>query len=282
MPRIHDEARSRAFVFTWNNYPEDHREILRAVDSRYVLFGREICPGTGTPHLQGYVYFKHAKTARAAQGLLVGCHVERAKGSFTQNYDYCTKSGDFDTHGEPPLDDRERGLAEKERYVLAWNLAKIGDIESIDADIRVRLYPTLRRIEKDFMPPVANLASVCGIWIYGESGSGKTRSVLGAFPHAFIKPRSQWWCGYQNEPVVLCDDVDKFDVRLGGFFKHWADYAAFIGEFKGGARRIRPEKFIVTSQYRIEDIWQDIETRAALGRRFVCIDKVRGQDIIIL
>jgi len=60
--------------------------------------------------------------------------------------------------------------------------------------------------------------------------------------------------GYLDEPVVLLDDVDKFDRALGGRLKHWADFAPYIGEIKGGSRRIRPEKLIVTSQYTIEDI----------------------------
>jgi len=81
--------------------------------------------------------------------------------------------------------------------------------------------------------------------------------------------------------VVLLDDLDVFDVKLGGNLKHWADAYAFIGEFKGGSRRIRPEKLIVTSQYKIEDIWKDEETRLALNRRFTVITKYLGQNIII-
>lgn len=131
------------------------------------------------------------------------------------------------------------------------------------------------------MPSVKPLERVCGIWIFGLSGSGKTRSALAQYPEAYIKPRNQWWDGYQSEPVVLIDDIDKFDVALGGKLKHWSDFAPFIGEMKGASRRIRPSKVIITSQYRIEDIWQDEETRDALKRRFKVIEKLYGQDIII-
>jgi len=130
------------------------------------------------------------------------------------------------------------------------------------------------------MPPVEPLGDVCGIWVFGASGSGKTRAVLGAYPTAFIKPRNTWWDGYQEEEVVLIDDIDKFDVALGGKLKHWADFCPFIGEFKGGSRRIRPRLVIVTSQYVIGDIWKDDETKEALKRRFRLIDKLPGVDIV--
>lgn len=131
------------------------------------------------------------------------------------------------------------------------------------------------------MPAVERLGGPCGLWIFGLAGCGKTRAVLDQIPNAFPKPRNQWWDGYQREEVVLVDDVDKFDVKLGGRFKHWADAYPFIGEVKGGSIKIRPKQLIVTSQYRIEEIWTDEETRDALLRRFIIVEKIIGQEIII-
>lgn len=131
------------------------------------------------------------------------------------------------------------------------------------------------------MPAVQPLDGVCGVWIHGLSGSGKTRAVLKAYPTCYIKPRNIWWDGYQNEEVVLVDDIDIFDRPLGGKLKHWADFSPFIGESKGGGLRLRPKKLIVTSQYKISDIWSDQETLDALMRRFTIIEKIQGQDIII-
>jgi len=131
------------------------------------------------------------------------------------------------------------------------------------------------------MPAMERLGGPCGLWIFGLAGCGKTRAVLDQVPNAFPKPRNQWWDGYQREDIVLVDDVDKFDVKLGGRFKHWADAYPFIGEVKGGSIKIRPKQLIVTSQYRIEEIWTDQETRDALLRRFIVVEKIIGQEIII-
>lgn len=180
-----------------------------------------------------------------------------------------------------PLDAAAGGRMEADRWDSFWTLAKSGAVEDIDADLRVRYYSTIKRIAMDYMPRAANLDGVCGTWIWGESGCGKTRAVVSAFPECFIKPRNQWWDGYQGEEVVLVDDIDVFDKALGGKLKHWADFAPFIAEIKGGSLRIRPRRVIVTSQYPMDRIWDDRETLDALGRRFTVIEKVKDQNIIL-
>lgn len=281
--------RARAYCFTWNNPPADYRTHLEALECAYIVAGEELAPTTGTPHLQGYVYWRNAKTLSACRRKLPGCHVVAARGTHSQNRAYCTKTRPTDTEpntviyerGTLPSDPADRGQAEHDRWESAWDAAISGRLLDIPADIRVRQYSTLRRIERDHMAPVERLAGPCGTWIYGEAGTGKTRSVLDQFPDAFPKPRTKWWDGYQGEDIVLIDDLDKYDVRLGGNLKHWADAYPFIGESKGHSQKIRPKRVIVTSQYRIADIWDDAETRAALLRRFIVKEKILGENIEI-
>ena len=109
--------RGRAVVFTVNNYLDsDPRRLLDLVATaycRYVCFGIEAAPTTGTPHLQGFAYFQDAKTFSAIQKILGKCHIEWAKDSADTGYacaiDYCTKGGDFHEAGVPPVSQVVKG-----------------------------------------------------------------------------------------------------------------------------------------------------------------------------
>jgi len=49
---------AKRFVFVWPNYTEAdilHLQNLPDDVLRFIVFGKETCPTTGTPHLQGYL-----------------------------------------------------------------------------------------------------------------------------------------------------------------------------------------------------------------------------------
>jgi len=127
------------------------------------------------------------------------------------------------------------------------------------------------------------LNGICGTWIHGVSGCGKTTSAYRAYPNAFLKPLSKWWDGYQGEEVVIIEDMDIYHRDLTYYFKIWPDFLPFVAEVKTAAIYIRPKKIIVTSQYSIAEIWgEDEKSFVAINRRFTSIEKIHGQDIILL
>lgn len=272
-PGVSATTRARAWCFTLNNWKETDSEYLCSLPSldsvKYLVFGRE-CGELGTPHLQGYVRFVNAKSFSSVRALLPdGCHLEKSRGSPDQNRSYCIKEGDFEEFGEKPLNNLEKGIKEKERWDLVKRQAKEGKLDEIPSDIFVRYYSTLKRIAKDYMPEISDASDVTGLWYYGVAGVGKSRAARDDFPGSYLKMANKWWDGYQDQEFVIIDDLDPKHVMLGHHLKIWGDRYAFLAEIKGGARRIRPVRIVVTSQYSIREFCGgDMALEAALARRY--------------
>jgi len=73
------------YTFTHNNYIEDDLDHYKAlVDNhvaKYIILGREVAPGTGTRHLQGFLSWTSKKRFNATKLLLpAGVHIETTRG----------------------------------------------------------------------------------------------------------------------------------------------------------------------------------------------------------
>lgn len=169
---------------------------------------------------------------------------------------YCNKE---DTRVEGPWEFGKKPInrASKADWDAVWKDAAEGKLEGIPADIRVRCYTQIKRIEKDHMTVKGEAADCKGIWIHGESGVGKSRYARDNYPEAYKKLANKWWDGYQGETHVLLEDLDPHHACLGYHLKIWADRYHAPGETKGGQVPLTFEKLIVTSQYRPEEIFTD-------------------------
>lgn len=100
----------RAYCFTVNN-PEFDPEFDRRF--RYMVFGRETAPTTGTPHLQGYIYCHspmRITTLHTIPGL-ERAHFIVARGTPDQNREYCIKEGDYKEFGTLPQQGKRSDLS---------------------------------------------------------------------------------------------------------------------------------------------------------------------------
>ena len=142
------------------------------------------------------------------------------------------------------------------------------ELEAIPKDILVKHYHAVKSIAKDHIMPEERKDSRKCIWYYGQAGAGKSRLANSEHPGSYQKMCNKWWDGYQGQRTIICDDVDPSHKVLGHHFK-WADpWIPFIGESKGGAISPSYDVFVVTSQYTIDQVFDDEATREALHRRF--------------
>lgn len=261
-------SKSRSFVFTLNNYNGADIESLSNLACRYIIFGREIGE-SGTPHLQGYVVFSNPRSFNAVKSLMPRAHIEEAKGDAQSNYEYCSKQGDFTERGDRPFTQKQKGQANADRWKRARELAQAGDLKSIDDELYIKYQRTFERIRDQSKPkPTILEHTTRHLWIYGPSGTGKSRLARELAPDAYIKePESKWWDHYNGEEDVIIDDFDKFQVKQGGAMKRWMDIYPFQAEVKGSQEIIRPKRIIVTSNYHPEEIWDDRVTVEAILRR---------------
>lgn len=285
-------SKSRDFVFTTNNYTQDHIDAFAAIDCQYVCYGKEEAPSTGTPHLQGYIRFKNQKTHSAAQKSMVGSWLEPKRGTAAQAIHYCkildkAQKGNPDAElkpacdiyerGEPPKDPHDQGQVEKNRWKRINEKAFEGDEEWLKEnhpDVYFRSIATFRSHKKPKTECLNHSdADTPNEWLVGPTRTGKSKYARANNPVFYYKEQNKWWCGYTGQDVVLIEEASpKTMEHLASRIKVWADRYPFPGEIKGGRiEGIRPLKIIVTSNYTIEECFPNPEDNLAILERFKVI-----------
>lgn len=265
----------KRWCFTLNNPdPSDIDAIENWTGCTYLVFGcehfhRDLDNPDTTPHVQGFVVFRGNMRLAACRRMPSGdrMHWELTRGTNEQAADYCKKEEGAYVHERGVMPGKPAQL-EKQRWENARENAKKGAFDDIDADIFIRCYRTVKEIHRDYRSAVEDLTAVSGAWIYGPPGVGKSRKARLDYTDAYFKMQNKWWDGYQGQKHVIMDDVDEGAKGLGHLIKIWSDRYAFNAEIKGGSILIRPEVICVTSNYRIEQLWEDQNMVDAIKRRF--------------
>jgi len=274
---VSDNKRSRGWCYTLNDYTQAEYDHVLSLDTVYHVVGKEV-GDEGTPHLQGYLYFKSMKSFKQTKAMVPRAHLEVAQGNSLQNRTYCTKGNDFVESGVRPMTKQEQGAlgsaggdAEQERWKAAKTAATEGRLDDVPDDIFVRYYRTLKNIREDYATQPDDLADVTCVWIHGPTGAGKSHLVREVWPDLYDKCCNKWWDGYVPGKVALLDDFDLTHECLGHHVKRWADKYAFRAEVKGGTVNLRPPVIAVTSQYLPMDVFKDDALCQAIQRRFKII-----------
>ena len=273
------------WIFTYNNYDRLPRFIKH--EMKWIRYGEEVGE-KGTPHLQGCIQFIKKQSGPKAFAKKIGdwvlnCYWEPMRGAIACNVEYTGKdatkeNGRLHEFGTRPLTNEERRkkgtAAMKEKYLEIIAHAKKGDfdwIENTHPGEWLRMRRNIKGIREDEIGK--NEAHTHEVlqnwWIFGKTGTGKSRAVNEMIPKAklFRKMQNKWWDGYEGQDYVLIDD---FDPAWQGkqALKQWTDHYMTPVETKGGHMEINPKHFIITSNYRIEECEFKENDVGPIRRRF--------------
>jgi len=259
------------WCFTLNNPTEEEKVALSELDVKCIGYGEEVA-ASGTPHLQGFLYWNEPRGLKKTRLLLGGrAHVEAMKGTFKQNVDYCSKDGKYTFRGEEPKTKAEAAHDSHKTYRHVIQLAERSEIDQIKdlyPGMYVRYRRTIEAISDEATGVTSDLQVIENEWHFGPSGTGKSRGLRVSYPDAYRKNANKWWCGYRGQSDVILEDLDGTHACLGHHIKLWADHYPFLGEVKGGGKIIRPQRLFVTSNYHPREIWTDKNMLDPILRRF--------------
>lgn len=275
MPKA-SKKQHRGWVFTVNNFTEDDIQNVESLECQAMKAGREK-GASGTPHIQGAVYFKEKKSMKAVSELLPRAHLEVMKGDWDQQ-DYCLKDGDIIREHGTVAQGARNDLVAFRNAILArkTDLELLEEFPSMMARFP-RFVDTCRavayssRARKEF--PEA-------IWYHGATGTGKShRAFEGFSPDTHYVHEccdKGWWDGYNPDlhKVVIFNDfrgetsynelltlVDKWPKKVSRRGKCPIPFMA--------------EKIIVTSSLSPEKVYnrrQQEDDIAQLRRRFKIVE----------
>lgn len=253
-------------------------ESLLDRDVEYIVYQRELAPGTSRPHLQGFLVLKAKKTLAGVKTLLgdATSHLEQTRGTNAQAADYCRKDASRDPAvGSGPF---EKGTMPRDGQGARNDIHKCKELidsgatdkDVADADFGAwchnwRAFAEYRAISG---APRRHQTECVVYW--GPPGTGKTRaaSEYDAPERTFWLPRpsgsSLWWDGYCGHRTVVLDEFYGWVKR--DLLQRLVDRTPLRVERKGGSVNFTAHTVVITSNTP-PDLWWKRVGLGAMQRR---------------
>lgn len=235
-------SRHRSWTITVNNYTEQDEQQLQRQECRslFIVYGREKGE-SGTPHLQGYIQMKQSQTLEyMKKHVHATAHFEVARGTPLQNYNYCTKDGDFWTYGEVPKQGKRTDIDNVKQVIKdGGNMKRVLEVATSYQSAKfAELYLKYNEPKRD--------KAITVYWFYGATGTGKTREAAQLCPEAYWHNNTKWFDGYDGETEVIMDDFRQEGWTIRSLLEMWQPYPYRV-DTKGSTRQLQATTFIVTT-----------------------------------
>lgn len=210
-------------LFTFTHYDVEHPLTWMPDVMATMEYQEEIAPTTGRHHHQGWMYFINKIRIETVRNKFPGVHIEKAKGTWKQNHEYCTKA---DTrapgtepvlHGAYPASAGAHGRWE----TIKGNLQDgktIGDI--IDEEPGLCMYDRALNVLQNVVHRETQRDEVQVFWVWGAPGVGKSHGVRQLTKNPYVTRVELdgriWFNGYetQQQDLIIEEMVSTDDSPL--------------------------------------------------------------------
>lgn len=261
-------SRSQSWCFTINNPeglpdPEDFEDLV------YMVYQEEIAPTTGTYHLQGYLRFSKRKSLSVVLSYMDGLspHLEVARGSPSQNKEYCTKAESrlsgcvpFE-YGECPTQApgaRTDILSMRDAVRSGKTFLEIAADDSLCGTL-ARHMPFYSRLALEASVPIQR-PDVRVTLCVGPAGTGKS-TCAGLFDstvptYVYDRALNGFWDGYTNQKRLIFDEMSGATLKPTEF-NRICDKGPYIANIKGSSRYLACEDIRITANYMPNKWWAE-------------------------
>ena len=301
-------ARHQGFCFTHNNWaPEDAATYKKAFDKgylRWIIWGEETAPTTGTRHLQGFFWTSTMVTLQNVQKKFKGSWIAipgREKGPDYWN-EYCSKQdGDMKTFGLQPTEAEFQAQVPKGQGARSDLLEVKRKIDSgvsceelVEDDDHFgtfaahakffNSYQSAKRRRKGYQPPRVEV-------IYGPTGTNKSKRVWEKFNYDTSKlwklspdmasGQTVWFDGYAGHEAVLIEEFRAGHMKYNALLDILDGYPTMV-QVKGGSVHWSPKEIYITSPVAPEEWYPNLATNdkiAQLMRRITVVTYTGSTDV---
>lgn len=263
---------SRNFCFTLNNYTtEDEYNIKSWTLPKYLIFGHELGENE-TPHLQGYVEFKHGIRLKSLKKFNPKIHWEKRLGTPLQASTYCKKEDkEFFEKGKISKQGKRSDIENVTEQILKGK--SITDVAQEYPIQYVKFHRGIHSLKTIYDSHKTKFRHLKVLVYWGDTGTGKTRRAIEHNADYFKLDFATniWWDGYDGQKTLILDDFYGW-IPFGQLLNILDGYPLRL-QIKGSFAYAKWDKVILTSNIVPNQWYNDIDGRqfAALQRRITKI-----------
>jgi len=200
------------------------------------------------------------------------------RAAISKNIEYCSKENDYKEFGTlPDGQGTRRDITNITTSVREGRtIRSMIDSNEIYNSQQLRYAENLQKyyeVKRNWAPEVT--------WIYGESGSGKTRYAVEQCTDPWISGRDlRWFDGYDGQSDVIFDDFRKTHCAFTELLRMLDRYPYSV-EIKGGSRQFLAKRIFITCPITPQEMYEGktSEDIQQLLRRITYIKEINRQEV---